>query len=500
MSDLLKIGRKKAINPEQEKIREEKDSWNGEVSDYISALISLKKGVNGRGDKNTGLPPSKITEVMPDQISSYLSETSSRSHRIFELANRIIRDQNEYATHRTSSKQANALESFEKNLIASELIEKNSNVSIDNIEVQGSWWGSRWWAKNIGFRKLQENEKIVRRHILESCSNHKDQLKKFENFIVDTNNPVSIPMSSSILTSLLFTMATDLLPTFFLLRKIQLGEEKNIPNSDFINETVSDLKNKSKTLPESELTDEISNQINKLEENLPSIGVIVGFIKSKISSEEKLKILNDTYDEFSKKAQTLIQLNKKTDYDSSVLKTIKKLIKEVDSAEFILNSIFEEILGKEISYEGYLKKINVSKSAFLEVEKDLFFVKKAANNAISRWYGKKILKVKKNPTAEIRLSIVEKSLQTRESLNSFMNRIELNDSEPAELGKKLLYVINDIVSLSDKIEQLCKIYVSEIRREVKPKDIPSVLREIKQIDFKRMRESRLTLESYIRSL
>jgi len=295
-------------------------------------------------------------------------------------------------------------------------------------------------------------------------------------------------------------MATDLLPTFFLLRKIQLGEEKNIPNSDFINETVSDLKNKSKTLPESELTDEISNQINKLEENLPSIGVIVGFIKSKISSEEKLKILNDTYDEFSKKAQTLIQLNKKTDYDSSVLKTIKKLIKEVDSAEFILNSIFEEILGKEISYEGYLKKINVSKSAFLEVEKDLFFVKKAANNAISRWYGKKILKVKKNPTAEIRLSIVEKSLQTRESLNSFMNRIELNDSEPAELGKKLLYVINDIVSLSDKIEQLCKIYVSEIRREVKPKDIPSVLREIKQIDFKRMRESRLTLESYIRSL
>ena len=52
MSQISKLARKRAIDSLQEELRAEKDEWNGETSEFISALISLKKGINGRGDKN----------------------------------------------------------------------------------------------------------------------------------------------------------------------------------------------------------------------------------------------------------------------------------------------------------------------------------------------------------------------------------------------------------------------------------------------------------------
>lgn len=100
MSQISKLARKRAIDSLQEELRAEKDEWNGETSEFISALISLKKGINGRGDKNKGLPPSKITEEFSGQISSFLSETAHKGSRVFELANKIIGDQNQYASHK----------------------------------------------------------------------------------------------------------------------------------------------------------------------------------------------------------------------------------------------------------------------------------------------------------------------------------------------------------------------------------------------------------------
>jgi len=479
MSQISKLARKRAIDSLQEELRAEKDEWNGETSEFISALISLKRGINGRGDKNKGLPPSKITEEFPGQVSSFLSETAHKGSRVFELANKIIGDQNQYASHKK-----NALEEFEIRLVASE------RKDFSDFEKVGSWWGSVFYNKIKNHRKLDEIDRALRKRLLESCTKFKSSFKNFEGQILDDENPIGIPMAISSLTTTLFTMVADLIPTFLKLKKFRVNKKDELGEKKPSN---SDPKNKGKdkeSLPSASLTPEQTNAIKLLQEQLVSIGVIVAHLKS-IMKDDKLKQLDMLYDNFSKKLSTLLILK---DKDPNEKDKIQKLFSETTDLATKLFLIFEESLGKEESLDKYLEKIKPTAAEKTSVQKEQKLLLKEASNAISRWLDKKVLSLKKSPLAKIKLDVVDQSLEVRKAIDEFMDLIEKQEIWPEELVEKFELIVGHSTILAQRIELLANIYNSDERRNIRPKNF--YIQNITVADLRKLREAKSKLEAY----
>lgn len=93
-------GRKRSADPKQEALRNAKDQWNDAASKFISTLIHLKRGINGRGSAELNIPPSKITEPLPSEIGSVLSTLSSDFQALVSSAGQIVSEQAGYSQNR----------------------------------------------------------------------------------------------------------------------------------------------------------------------------------------------------------------------------------------------------------------------------------------------------------------------------------------------------------------------------------------------------------------
>ena len=127
-----KFGRKASGDPKQEALRQHKDKWNQDASDLIAELIALKRGINGRGDKEKHLPVSSIKDPLPTEIVSYINEVASSASQLIQEAKSIADHQKNYSENRKKK----AISEEEKEII--KMAEMLSNAS---------WWGSRFIAK-----------------------------------------------------------------------------------------------------------------------------------------------------------------------------------------------------------------------------------------------------------------------------------------------------------------------------------------------------------------
>lgn len=151
-----KFGRKASSDPLQEALRQHKDKWNHDASELIGGIISLKKGINGRGDKEHNLPVSSIKEPLPNEIVSYISEIASSASKLIEEAKSIVNHQENYSKNR---KKKQALSKKEKEII-----------KMAELLSQASWWGSRFIAKI----RLPQQRKMI--------SSLEATMKSFETF------------------------------------------------------------------------------------------------------------------------------------------------------------------------------------------------------------------------------------------------------------------------------------------------------------------------------
>lgn len=112
MSKLEKLAQKGVKDPVQQDLRNEKKEWSHDVSTLISQLIAFKRGLNGRGDPQAGLPPSSIKNPLPDEISRYLEDMSRRYEEIAMKAKYIVNKQKDYSnTRRKSQKELGIISS-----------------------------------------------------------------------------------------------------------------------------------------------------------------------------------------------------------------------------------------------------------------------------------------------------------------------------------------------------------------------------------------------------
>jgi hypothetical protein len=81
-------------------LRKHKKNWSAATSALIARLIEFKRGLNGRGSAKANIPPSRIQEELPDQVSSSLSQLTQEFSKIVADAESIISEQANYSQTR----------------------------------------------------------------------------------------------------------------------------------------------------------------------------------------------------------------------------------------------------------------------------------------------------------------------------------------------------------------------------------------------------------------
>lgn len=87
-------------DPKQQALRNHKKQWSAATSALISRIIDFKRSVNGRGAAKMGIPPSKIGDPLPEEVSSALSQLTAEFQKIVGDAESIIAQQAEYSRTR----------------------------------------------------------------------------------------------------------------------------------------------------------------------------------------------------------------------------------------------------------------------------------------------------------------------------------------------------------------------------------------------------------------
>ena len=453
---LEKKARRRALDATQEALRQSKDLWNAEVSKLIGELIALKRGINGRGDRDFGLPPSSINYPFPQEIDQFLSGTSSHSSRIFEFGRRILDQQENYAKGR--------------NKIA-------------------SWWGSQFYSRFDLWRKADKKERDLRRRIITSVVAIDKKIKKFEYHILDYRNPLSVPFAISALTDIIENFVAEILPQFLLLRNL-LEAINNSKKDDH------DSLQKSTEVPkinENKLDNQASISIDDIKNNGAAISALVLGSKEKLSEEDK-KTLEKLYDEFSKSLAIFVSfdlnssLRDKID-EESLKNKIKTLYKEM----FVF---FEKIYGttsKPYDISEFMHKISNDKIKNGIQVYELYL--KQASFSLSRIFNEKILSLSKQPINKLKLDLVDITSKCRDYLDKLLDLLEKKESSVDSMNNQCHQVIQNFYTAADRMDDIAKIFNQEIRRQIREKH--HYIKDIKESDIRQLLKAKEKLVPYL---
>lgn len=96
---MYKIARKPSADPQQEKLRQNKTTWNKDVSVFVNDLISFKKMMNGWPSKFFK-ERSRITQPVPADPSTIIGSLANDFQELAQRSNSIILEQANYSKNR----------------------------------------------------------------------------------------------------------------------------------------------------------------------------------------------------------------------------------------------------------------------------------------------------------------------------------------------------------------------------------------------------------------
>lgn len=295
-----KTARKRAKDPVQERLRERKDLWNKACSNVISKLKSFKRSMNGYAVTEEGLPASKITQPVPQEVGAFLDQIASEYMSLIRGAEQIIHEQDEYSRSR-----------------------QVSNAD-DGLTVEASSGISRLWAKTFGLYGRQDRDIILK--MLNSCISAKEQLLELEDNLI-SSDPLGIPKAVNKSIEIGNSTIQNIITRFNILAQknnIEIVFEKNQNNleksegegqADSLNFIKENLKKIKKIASEVVLLTEViawlspkmdSSETSAAEDllsridNLPDVIIRINNIKNNEAAKELYDKANDSlkaYDE-----------------------------------------------------------------------------------------------------------------------------------------------------------------------------------------------------------
>ncbi len=476
---LDKKARKTSTDPVQEHLRQHKSEWNGSTSDLITGLISLKRGLNGRGDARAGLPPSLIKEPFPPEIISYLNEVAARYEKVMEGATSIIREQEEYSLHRKKP-----------NNITAEL------ETVDLIAL-GSNPVSRLWSKFVLWKHLDKINRINRLRMLKECASFVKELKEVKSTLLKQDFD-SIPNSMGQIAAI----GERYLEIFIKRYDILVGESiKTIESEKAIKQLNPSTESSSENSTEEELPpvgkvkeeieektqtpekiEELSPVEQKVESQIPetlptSNPPLVDDVKYKFYTEQihyanfilhyldnnvaaiaptKVKNFRKILLNLSNRVASLFVLSTNSDVSLTqymvdtvdLSKLIELIQKDYDNLLVLANKLTNNTSTDFKELANKIKAIKVS--TYFSSVKQQEILTKMASNAIERWFRHNLLKISPNSQQRLLLDIVKETDKIIENFDLVMNSLENPNSTIHELDSlviKLNETLSNIVRL-----------------------------------------------------
>ncbi len=175
---MQKFSRSRSIDPKQEALRQVKDNWNSETSEFIGDLIDFKRALNGKEVPSRGIPKTKLKDPMPQEVEALLSELSGNALSVIQHAKTVLDEQDRYSQIRNKSKVSSKEEEIIK---LAELISESSIFG-------KSWSGGRLWAK---VKLLLSDDKKFSADILDGCHELIENLKNLEDLCLSGDDESS---------------------------------------------------------------------------------------------------------------------------------------------------------------------------------------------------------------------------------------------------------------------------------------------------------------------
>lgn len=407
---MIKIARKQSTDPIQEKLRQDKDSWNKDVSAFIDDVKHFKKLINGYACK-FHTDKSKINDPIPSDPSTIIGSLANDFNELSQRCSKIIDFQLEYSKNRKKKQQLKAL-----NLSA---VDKLNNIasSQTNLVSYGSNAISRFFSRilNTSFGGSEASRiKKYRMTMLTSCVNISNNLEKLIRTIT-LSSPESIFISSQILTKIIdeFSFLNKGFETFIgNINELSNKKDQIILDKDTINPEDA-LENKKHI----EILDDPENKRK-------------GKIKSKIKKDLPIDDLSDE----SKAVSNII-----SDYRNNVgnfldfnFKKLNLLVMNfVNSDINIKNKIAGDLLA---AYNQLLFDINSHYGTSEKSLKEIFEainknnnIEVTAQNFLSKYFGKLRHQMSlSDKTSAIRLDIRKIAESCKEDVDKIMNILEKN--------------------------------------------------------------------------
>ena len=204
---IVSVARKISSDPNQEKLRKQKDVWNKEVSTFIEELKSFKKLMNGFPSK-FHMEKSKIFEPIPANPGSILQQLASVFEKITMHGNEIVSQQLDYSQTRKKKqpKQSNTNISTVPDLsqqlsnasdeLDTLIVEASNPLSRFLSQFKGTWFGSSLEAKKRRYRLSMLASTLA---LFKLCSKFQIEVLRSKKSSIDDANRLLAEIEDSLL-------------------------------------------------------------------------------------------------------------------------------------------------------------------------------------------------------------------------------------------------------------------------------------------------------------
>lgn len=480
MSDKIeKIARKPSSDPAQEKLRQDKDSWNEAVKSLISRLIAFKRGLNGRGDAKASLPPTNIKDPFPSEIGSYLNEVANEYIAVVNGAHSIIQEQAQYSQNRRKSQRV-------------------ANLEFALIK-QATWWGSRLWAR-VALRKLNRNLRVIRFRMIKDGL---ELLKEFKKLEVDLSqkNPDSIPNGITQANLLVIHLQSYLEKYDELIMESSRAEAFTSAEKG----TSPEGQEKSKdalpqelqtvvTAPEDDSAwGKFQNYWNEHE----YIGQIVNALQNSPTMLDVNKTtMRSSYNEFENIGALLKADSKNPQLDQEKL---DELFGAFFAQYDYLLTLAKNQIGNGNNFAQLSKLLpRTTIASYLKFKNNKKELQKIAASALERWLMKQRLSFMADSQDRFTLEAIENSETARKKLGSIIDLLESPTASLKQIDAEIVLFVGMTQKVLMMIHRLGKIHMTSGRRKSKNKD--SYMSQVGKTELNQLEQMVKDLNEYAQPL
>lgn len=415
-------------DPSLKRLKQEKHQWQLLAKLIIAKLQAFKKGMGGKGDRETHLPPVSINESFPQSYAIYLDSIAEDYINLIGGAKQIMENQSEFASSKGKKGPRRAM-----------MREMAIAASYEGPELvsEASWWGSRMWAQ-VSLMRLEKEQRGTRLVMIDSARDSIKDLRKIEDYLLNKDEDSIAEATKE------FLRFAQLFNKLIVLNAKRLSKMSGVAGL---------LEQKTtKTTPEED------------EPQVKPEGTVVFRAPPPILDLSK---------EWAKlKLQVVAVSSRMAGMTGSLLDDQREKLQMalgILESELIANK--DKYDAKKIEYFfGAVQTLNDSlnkaeadfkaKVSFL-IDDD---IQKLADNVMTRWIKRKMMSISPTRQEHIKIDVINEMHKLDDELNKLMNSLEdaslgnieilkqtlVNRVLVENIGKKIMFLANNYYDYSQK--------------------------------------------------